>query len=101
MTIFNLTLQETYFKQGFFNVIVDFDRFVRAEEGPIRLRLGRNGREIQASINRHANNNGTARIMGGADLRNWFQSQFEPMDTVAVDLSSRDVIILDKTKKSA
>ena len=67
MTVFNLKLQETYFKQGFFNVIVDFDRFVRAEEGPIWLRLGRNGREIQASINRHANNNGTARIIGGAE----------------------------------
>ena len=27
MAIFNLRLQETYFKQGFFNVIVDFDRY--------------------------------------------------------------------------
>ena len=100
MAIFNLSLQETYFKQGFFNVIVDFDRYVRTEEGPIELRLGRNGRGIQGSINRHANKNGTARIMGGADLRNWFQSQFVPMDTVAVDLSSRDIIILYKAMKS-
>ena len=41
MPIFKLTLQKTYFKQGFFNVIVDYDRYVRKANGPVRLRLAR------------------------------------------------------------
>jgi hypothetical protein len=96
MPIFKLTLQKTYFNKGFFNVIVDYDRYVRNSSGPVRLRLGLSGIEIDGKINRIANNNGTARVLGGEPLRNWFQSNFEPMDTVEVDLSSQDIIILSK-----
>jgi hypothetical protein len=94
MPIFKLTLHQTYYNQGFFNVTVDFDRFVRLEEGPVILKLGLNGPEIQAMINRRANQNGTPRIIGGTRLRNWFQKNFEPMDIIAVDLSSREIIVL-------
>lgn len=97
MPIFKLKLQQTYFKQGFFNVIVDFDRYVRKTDGPVQLRLGRNGIQIEAKINRQVNTNGTARILGGVPLRTWFQNNFEPMDTVGVDLTSQDVIVLEKT----
>lgn len=96
MPIFNLKLQQTYFKQGFFNVVVDYDRYVRKTDGPVRLRLGSNGTEIEAKINRQVNNNGTARILGGVSLQAWFQTNFAPMDTVSVDLSSQDVIVLEK-----
>jgi hypothetical protein len=96
MPIFKLTLHQTYYNQGVFNVTVDFNRFVRLEEGPVILRLGLNGPEIQAIINRRANQNGTPRIIGGARLRNWFQKNFEPMDIIAVDLSSREIIVLDR-----
>jgi len=96
MPIFKLKLQQTYFKQGSFNVIVDYDRYVRKSDGPVRLMLGRNGIEIEAKINRQVNTNGTARILGGVPLRTWFQNNFEPMDTVDVDLSSQDIIVLEK-----
>ena len=96
MPVFNLKLQQTYFRQGFFNVVVDFDRYVRETEGPVRIRLGRGGNEIDGRIDRQVNNNGTARVLGGVRLRNWFQQNFEPMDTVAVDLTSEDVIVLEK-----
>jgi len=96
MPIFNLTLQQTYFNHGFFNVVVDFDRYVRKTEGPVRLQLGRNGTVIEGKINRSVNNNGTARILGGIPLRDWFQTHFKPMDTISVDLSSQDIIVLDK-----
>jgi hypothetical protein len=96
MPIFRLKLQETYFKQGFFNVVVDYDRYVRNADGPVRLRLGRNGPEIDGNVNRRVNNNGTPRILGGAALRKWFQEHFKPMDTVAVDLSSQELIVLEK-----
>ena len=96
MPIFELTLQPTYYKKGFFNVTTDFDRFVRSDEGPVRLKLGMNGQEIQATIGRKANQNGTARINGRSMLRDWFQRNFRPMEVVAVDLSSRDTIVLDR-----
>jgi hypothetical protein len=93
---FNLTLQQTYYKMGFFNVVVGYDRYVRKTEGPVRLQLGRGGAEIVARIDRHANQNGTARVMGGAQLKRWFQANFRPMDVVAVDLSSQEVIVLER-----
>ena len=96
MTTFPLKLQKTYFKEGYFNVPVDYDRYVRNSDGPVRLRLGRNGPEIEATVKRSANQNGTARIYGRTALRDWFQMNFEPLQTVNVDLSSQDVIVLDK-----
>jgi hypothetical protein len=66
MPTFNLTLQKTYFKMGFFNVGVSYDRHVRKTEGPVRLRLGRDGKEVEARVDRHANQNGTPRIMGAS-----------------------------------
>jgi hypothetical protein len=95
-SIFRLKLQETYYEKGLFNVGVDYDHYVRKADGPIRLRLGRQGKEIEGILGRQANANGTARIYGGPPLREWFQANFEPMETVAVDLSSEDVIVLEK-----
>lgn len=97
MATFPLKLHPTYFNQGFFNVVVEYDRYVRRTEGPVRLRLGRNGAEVQATIDRHTNRNGTARIMGRVPLREWFQRNFHPLDTVSVDLSCEDLIILEKS----
>jgi hypothetical protein len=81
---------------GFFNVGVGYDRHVRKTEGPVRLRLGRGGQEVEARVDRHANRNGTPRIMGGVPLRDWFQANFKPMEIVAVDLASQDAIVLDR-----
>jgi hypothetical protein len=94
--IFRLKLQQSYYQKGFFNVGVAYDQYVRKADGPIRLRLGRQGEEIEGILNRQANPNGTARIHGAPALTEWFQVNFEPMETVAVDLSSEDVIVLEK-----
>jgi hypothetical protein len=94
--VFPLKLQLTYYRNGFFNVTVDYDRYVRTQEGPIRIKLGSDGQEIEGSISRHANINGTARIFGGARLRDWFQANFEPMDSVKVLFNSDDLIILEQ-----
>jgi hypothetical protein len=92
MPIFELTLEKTYYGKGFFNVKVGFDPFVRQTEGPVELRLGRTGVVVQGKIDRRANQNGTARIMGGAKLRDWFQANFRQGDTVNIDLRSLDAI---------
>ncbi len=94
--VFDLTLHPTYYGRGFFNITGGFDRFVRREAGSVKLRLGRNGPEIPGRIDRKANKNGTARIHGGAKLRDWFQKNFELRDVVSVDLGSSEIIVFDK-----
>lgn len=77
-------------------MVADYDRYVRTNDGPVHLRIEPSGDEFQGKINRHINQNGTARILGGAKLRDWFQKNFEPMDIVHVDLGSYDLIVLKK-----
>ena len=97
MPIFYLTIQPTFYERGFFNVTVDFDRFVRREEGPVTLtlKLGLKSENIEGRIERKSNTNGTARIHGNKSLRDWFKRNFKRYDVIAVDLSSREIIILD------
>ena len=77
-------LHKTYYDKGFFNLGIEVDRFVRADSGPISIRLGNSQVEIQAKVNREANLNGTPRVMGGAELRNWFQRNFRELEVVEV-----------------
>jgi len=92
MPLFRLRLEKTYYRSGFFNVPREFDRFVRSTDGPIELILGASGLKIEGKINRRANLNGTARIMGGSKLRDWFQANYKPGDQIDVDLGSFDSI---------
>ena len=82
--IYKLTLSKTYYNNGFFNLGVDVDNHVRADNGPIKLLLGESKEELIGSVNRNANLNGTPRVFGGARLRNWFQLNFKVMDKVEV-----------------
>lgn len=70
-----LTLHKTYYNQGFFNIRVDVDRYVRQDEGRVKLVLGNAG-EIDALVNRRANQNGTARVLCGVALSNWFKRNY-------------------------
>lgn len=76
MAIMQLRLERTYRRQGFFNVFVDFDRFVSMAEGAIEIHAEGFPRPIKGRINRKANRNGTARIHGGRALATYFQ-QFD------------------------
>ena len=97
----HLTLHKTYYNQGFWNVPVDLDRYVRKDEGPITLLLGKYRQEIQAHVNRSANQNGTARIMGKSALRDWFQQNYAVMDDVPVRFVSPNMIVLEGKDKWA
>jgi hypothetical protein len=90
--IFPLKLQETYYSTGYFNVTVDFDRFVRSSEGHIELLVGESRKRIDGRISRAANTNGTARIYGGSELRDWFQKHHRIGDIVSVDLQVENTI---------
>ena len=97
----HLTLHKTYYNQGFWNVPVGLDRYVRPDEGPITLVLGKSGREVEAFVNRSANQNGTARIMGRSSLRNWFQQNYAVMDDIPVRFVTPKRIILGTRNKDA
>ena len=68
------------------------DTCERKTEGPITIRLGLGGAEIEGRVDRHAKQNGTARVMGGVLLKRWFQANCKPMDTVEVQFLSEDEI---------
>jgi hypothetical protein len=93
MNVYKLKLYKTYYNQGFFNVPVDYDHLVRRDEGPIEIRLADNSR-IMGHVNRTANQNGTARIMGHVELRDWFQSKSRALDYIEVAFLSPELVRL-------
>ncbi len=98
MATYRLHLHLTYYSQGFFNVPVDFDRFVPRGD-TAALQLGAGGPRVEATINRRANQNGTARIRARG-LGRWFRDNFKPGDVVDVLFMGGDLIILGKPVES-
>jgi hypothetical protein len=94
MATFPLKLARTYYEKGFFNVTVDYQNYVRPDSGPVTLVLANTGQTLSGRVSREANPNGTPRIFGGIDLRDWFQQNFKLLETVNVDLISNDKIVL-------
>ncbi len=85
---YELTLHKSYYDKGFFNLGVSVDKFVRSDSGDVTLVLGNANRTIAARVNRNANQNGTPRIYGGAELRNWFFDNYRLKDQVSVTILS-------------
>ena len=96
MNVYRLKLYKTYYNQGFFNVPVDHDHLVRRDEGPIEMHLTGSSR-ITGHVNRTANQNGTARIIGRVELRDWFQSRFNELDMVEIEFISPGAIRINST----
>ena len=96
MPVYKLTLRQSYYDKGFFNLGVDVEQFVRPDSGPVRLRLGESEEEIEGRVNREANQNGTPRIFGGVKLRDWFQEQFKLKDVVDVSVTGPDELWLKR-----
>lgn len=92
-SLFPLRLERTYYNKGFFNVKREFDDSVRSDDGPVILQLGSDG-SIQARVTRRANINGTARVMGGARLRDWFRQHYAMGDIVPIRFNSPDMLVL-------
>jgi len=89
LTTINILLGQAYYNQGFFNVGREFSELFGADNATIDIQLGSSGdTTIQGYINRTANKNGTPRIMGGKELRNWVKNNFHPNDTMVVDIIS-------------
>lgn len=91
---FSFTLQPTYYKTGFFNVGVSAQKFLGADGETIELYLGNVTEPILGTINRRANQNGTPRIMGGTELRDWFNATAPVMAIIIVEVLSPTAIRL-------
>ena len=89
---YKLTLGNTYYSKGFFNLGIDVERHITYEEGPFVVFVGENKREIKGRVSREANQNGTPRIYGGAELRDWFQANFRKGERVDVLILAEDQV---------
>lgn len=88
-TTLDISLGQAYYNQGFFNIGREHSNLIGADNATIDIQLGENAETtIQGYINRTANKNGTPRIMGGKELRNWIKNNFKPNDTMKVDIIS-------------
>src|SRR5688500_1672043 len=81
---FTLRLHKTYFARGFFNVGVEYESLFGNDGETIEIYCGSAERPIVGLINRTANSNRTPRILGGVELRQWFQRNLREMQDVAV-----------------
>ena len=88
---FDITLGSTNYEQGFFNVPVKSDGLIMGDE--YRLSLP-DGRKIKARATRNQNSNGTARIFGAANLKHWFQDNFDRGDSVPAYVLDETTIML-------
>jgi hypothetical protein len=80
---FQLTIHETYYRTGFFNVPVAWSNLLAGDKADVTIYCGKEKLAVDAKINRTANSNGTPRIMGGVPLKEWFHKG-APMRVVTV-----------------
>ena len=100
MREFQLTLHKAYYAQGFFNVPVEVDKGIGPDEERIVLLLGIEALEIEGKVNRRAQPNGTARIMGGSALKHWFHEHCEQGEVLAVRILSPTRMVLRNASAS-
>ncbi len=86
--VYELNLHPTYYDKGFFNFGVAVDALIRPDSGSITIELRDSHRSIEGRVNRNANQNGTPRVHGGTELRDWFQANYEVSDRLAVHILS-------------
>jgi hypothetical protein len=89
---FPLVVQKTYYKQGFFNVSVAFEKVFGGDGQEIEIFCGDAEQPIVGTINRTANTNHTPRIMGGKGLRDWFRRAMQELQEASVAVLSPNAI---------
>ena len=82
------------YEKGFFNVPVAYDDYVTRQEGAMDIRI--DDQILIGRVTRKANPNGTARIFGGAALRDWFQMHFKLGDKACVEFMSPKQVRISK-----
>lgn len=96
MNAFRVRLENTYWDKGFFNVPVDYERFLTNAEGPLVIFLADNAESIAGRISRTANNNATPRIYGNKPLVEFFHANFKRGEHISVEILSDKAIRIHK-----
>jgi len=91
-----ITLHQTYYNQGFFNLTVDLAQYVGGDKENIEIHFydSQPSVVINGYINRTANANKTPRIMGGKKLKNIFQKKFTLNEQIQIYFLSKNAIRL-------
>ncbi len=92
MISFDLQLFDSYWSKGFFNVGVDFQRYLAQDAGPIDIYLQDETQPISGRITRSANRNVTPRISGNKPLADWFQDNCKRGGLVKIEIISPTAI---------
>ncbi|WP_423200325.1 MULTISPECIES: GIY-YIG nuclease family protein [unclassified Cupriavidus] len=89
---FQFVLQPTYLKSGFFNVTVENQHLFPQEPGSLDIYCGPERYLVKGRFDRTANSNRTPRVHGFAPLRDWFQRNYESMQSITVTVLGSSAI---------
>ena len=91
---FTFNMTDTYWRRGFFNVpVVSSQKFGNDGEN-IKIVLRDGMSSITAMINRTANQSGSPRIMGGVELRQYFQLNYTIGDVAPFEVIAQNMMKL-------
>ena len=99
MVSFNLRLEDTYWSKGFFNVPVDFERFLTTRDGMIDILVGDAAKPLAGRIDRTANRNATPRVFGNKALAEFFQ-QLRRGALVSVEIVSPTAVRISRLSRT-
>lgn len=91
---FTFNMTETYWRRGFFNVPVASSQNFGKDGENIKILLRDGVSSITAMINRTANQSGSPRIMGGVELRQYFQLNYIIGDVAPFELITQNMMKL-------
>jgi hypothetical protein len=97
---FGVNLQPTYHRTGFFNVGVNDQQWLAADGELIEIFLGAAKTPVLGTVNRRANTNGTPRVLGGTEVRDWFQASASPGSVLKVEVYSPTAIRLKLPRRA-
>jgi len=102
---FGIILRIANYTQGIINVRVKFKHHFGLHDSDISIYLGSNAIEAikpikkSPKVNRTANPNGSPRIMGRVEMRDWIQANFKQGETLVVDVIGFNSIRLNEKKE--
>lgn len=91
---FTFNMTDTYWRRGFFNVPVGSSQNFGKDGESIKIVLRDGLSSITAMINRTANQSGSPRIMGGVELRQYFQLNYTIGDVAPFELITQNMMKL-------
>lgn len=91
---FTFNMTDTYWRRGFFNVPVVSSQDFGKDGENIKILLRDGVSSMTGMINRTANQSGSPRIMGGVELRQYFQLNYTIGDVVPFELITQNIMKL-------